>query len=62
MSDHLATTLFLVIFSFKWFIPFTYSIEKIGSVNVNTMSLNANNLWQMVTWFLPNETFSSKII
>jgi hypothetical protein len=49
-------------FSYKWFIPFTHSVEKLGSLNSNTFSLNPNNLWEKVTWFSPNEATSKTFI
>ena len=45
-------------YSYRWFIPFTHSIEKIGSVNSDTMSLTTENTWEKVIWFMPNETLS----
>ena len=44
----------LSLYSTKWFIPFTYSIEKIGPANF-AKSLT----WQNITWLLPNETISN---
>ena len=48
--------------SYKWYIPFTYTIEKIGSQNNETALITPNNLWKKVEWILPNETNSIHFI
>ena len=47
--------------SYRWYVPFTHSIEKIGVVaNSDILSLTTNNIWDKVNWFMPNESESIK--
>jgi hypothetical protein len=46
--------------SYRWYVPFTHSIEKIGVANPDILSLTTNNIWEKVIWFMPNETESIK--
>ena len=47
--------------SYRWYVPFTHSIEKIGVVaNSDILSLTTNNIWDRVNWFMPNEAESKK--
>jgi hypothetical protein len=46
-------------YDYKWYIPFTHTIEKIGFENSESSS-TPNTLWNKVQWILPNETNSKK--
>ena len=42
--------------SIKWHIPFTHSIETVGSDYVSfTNQVNENNLWNKVAWLSPDK-------
>lgn len=42
-------------YGYKWWIPFTYSIESSGSYNPSIFSLNLENLYNRIEWFRPDE-------
>lgn len=46
------------IFSYKYAVPFTHTIEKFGNLNSETLSLNSSTIWTKVTWLFPSETES----
>ncbi len=57
------TELVLVIFgilSYKWFVPFTYSVEKLGTPSGDASNINTENLYSRVKWL--KETEDSKVI
>ena len=36
--------------SVKWYIPFTYSVETLGSINSFTNQVNTSNLFNRISW------------
>jgi hypothetical protein len=46
--------------SYKWFVPFTYSVEKLGSGS-DALNANIDNLYDKIEWLKQNEE-NSKII
>lgn len=53
LSRHLFN-IYLLFSTNKWYIPFTYSIEKVG-VNSNTTKLNMSTLYPQIIWISPND-------
>ena len=47
-----------IFFSYKWYIPFTHTIETVGSINNDTFEVTPDNLWKNVKWIFANETSS----
>jgi hypothetical protein len=50
--------IYLLLISYKWFIPYTHSIETVNFTNSAIFSLTPNNLWDKVIWFTPEESSS----
>ena len=46
--------------SYKWFVPFTHTIETVGMKNEDTFQVTPNDLWKNVTWLYANVTTSKE--
>lgn len=49
-------------YNYKWFVPFTYAVERIDAKNTSFNQVNMNNLHDKIIWLNPNETESEWLI
>jgi len=47
----------VIIYSYKYNVPFTYSIEKVGEIN-DTLRVDIENLFDKIDWLKRNEDSS----
>jgi hypothetical protein len=46
------------ILSYEWYIPFTYSIEKLRSAKSEASNFNISNMHENIIWLKPGENKS----
>ena len=49
-------------YEYKWYVPFSYSVEKLGAKNDATFAANITNLYNRLIWLLPSENESNCLI
>ena len=51
----------MIIYSFKWWIPFSHSIETVGSTSSFTNEVGPSNVFDKITWLNPDTTESNHL-
>ena len=48
----------MFIISYKWYVPFSYSIEEVGTRKESTFAADMNNVYNQMEWLKQNENSS----